>query len=234
MPSAQIAKPTIVLVHGAFTDASGWEHVIPILQHDGYNVVAVQNNMTSFEDDVATTKRLIDAQKGPVVVVGHSYGGAVVTTAAVGNSNIKALVYIAAFAPDQGEVIGPLTERYPSKLNTALVPDTAGFLFVDRAKFNETIAKDVPERETEVMAATQRPVAASVFDHKFSEPAWKSIPSWYMITTEDNAINPELERITAKKIGATTVEVKSSHVPFISHPKQVADLIERAATATTK
>lgn len=229
--AADAAKPTIVLVHGAFADGSSWSKVIPLLEKDGYQVSAVQNPLTSFEDDVATTKRVIEAQKGPVVLVGHSYGGAVITTAAAGASNVKALVYVAAFAPDAGEVVQGLLEKYPSDLGTALVPDAAGFLYIDRTKFKQVFAADVPDRERSVMAATQKPIKGDAFGHKFDTPAWKEIPSWYLVASQDRAINPDLERMFAKRMGATTREVESSHVPFMSKPTVVAEIIEEAAKA---
>jgi pimeloyl-ACP methyl ester carboxylesterase len=225
--------PTVVLVHGAFADGSSWVRVIPILERDGYAVIAVQNPLTSLADDVATTKRVIDAQKGPVLVVGHSYGGAVITAAAAGNPNVKALVYIAAFAPDANEVLAaPSANFAPPALNSALVPDAAGFLYVDRAKFRDALCKDVPEADARVAAVTQKPVSSSAFTAVVPGAAWKTIPSWYIVASEDRAINPELERFYAKRIGATTTEIKSSHVPFLSHPKEVVTVIEAAATAS--
>jgi pimeloyl-ACP methyl ester carboxylesterase len=223
------AKPTIVLVHGAFADATGWQHVIPILERDGYNVVAVQNSLASLSGDVETTKRLIDAQTGPVVVVGHSYGGAVITGAAAGNANVEALVYIAAFAPEPGEAVAAFGEKYPAPLGKALKSDAAGFLYVDRAYFRQLFAPDVPGVEARVMAATQKPIHNSSFGESVPEAAWKTIPSWYIVATEDQALNPELERFYAKRINATTIEIKSSHVVFISHALEVARFIERAA-----
>src|SRR6516162_820811 len=170
-------KPTIVLVHGAFADGSGWQKVIPTLQSDGYPVIAVQNPLTSLPDDVATTKRVIDAQKGPVVVVGHSYGGAVITDAAAGNPNVKALVYIAAFAPEAGEPLGapPGAKFAPTALNSALVPDAAGFLYVDRAKFRDLFCKDLSVEEADVAAATQKPTSGSVFSASVAHAAWKTV-----------------------------------------------------------
>jgi pimeloyl-ACP methyl ester carboxylesterase len=228
------AKPTIVLVHGAFADGTGWQRVIKILERDGYNVIAVQNALASFDGDVQTTKRVIDAQKGPVVAVGHSYGGAVITGAAAGNTNVKALVYIAAFAPDASEPIGAYNEKYPAPLGAALQPDSAGFLYIDRARFHELFAKDVSATEAKVMAATQKPIIGSAFGASVEQAAWKAIPSWYLVTTEDQAINPEHQRFYAKRIGATTTEIKSSHVPFISQPAAVAQLIKQAASAKVK
>jgi pimeloyl-ACP methyl ester carboxylesterase len=226
--------PTIVLVHGAFADGSSWSKVIPILERDGYTVIAVQNPLKSLPDDVATTKRVIDAQKGSVVVVGHSYGGSVITDAAAGNPNVKALVYVAAFAPDAGETANRVGAKFaPPPLNSALVPDAAGFLYIDREKFHDVFCKDVPEAEARIMAATQKPVNRSVFDAVTVAAAWKAVPSWYIVCSDDQAINPELERFYAKRIGATTTEIKSSHVPFLSHPKEVARVIEDAAMGST-
>ena len=231
--SARLSKPTVVLVHGAFADGSSWAKLIPILEDDGYPVIAVQNPLTSLADDVATTKRVIDAQKGPVVVVGHSYGGAVITAAAAGATNVKALVYVAAFAPEVDEVLAAPGAKYaPPALSSALVPDSAGFLYVDRAKFHDVICRDVPATDARVIAAAQKPVNGSVFTASVPGGAWKTIPSWYIVASEDHAINPELERFYAKRIGATTTEIKSSHVPFVSHPKEVAKVIEAAAAAS--
>ena len=223
-------KPAIVLVHGAFADASSWSKVIPILQKDGYYVTAVQIPLTSLEDDIAVTKRVIDAQKGPVVVVGHSYAGAVITDAAGGN-NVKSLVYVDAFAPDAGEPLASAGEKFaPPPLSTALIPDAAGFLYVDRAKVHDVFAKDMPEADARIIAVTQKPVNSSVFSAKVTSAAWKTKPSWFIIGTEDRAINPDLLRFYAKRMGAKTTEIQgASHVPFLSHPKEVVKVIESAA-----
>ncbi|TIP28144.1 MAG: alpha/beta hydrolase [Mesorhizobium sp.] len=218
-------KPTIVLVHGAFADGTGWQHVIPILEQEGYSVIAVQNALVSLAGDVETTKRVIDAQKGPVVAVGHSYGGAVITGAAAGNANVKALVYIAAFAPEAGEPIGAFLEKWP---------DAAGFVYIDRAQFRDLFAKDVSTAEASVMAATQKPINGNAFGASVETAAWKTIPSWYLVAREDRAINPELERFYAKRMDAKTTEIQASHVPFISHPEAVARLIQEAATAPVR
>jgi pimeloyl-ACP methyl ester carboxylesterase len=231
---AAAPKPTIVLVHGAFADGSSWSRIIPLLEKDGYYVIAVQNPLTSLDDDIATTKRVIDAQKGPVVVVGHSYGGIVITGAASGNPNVKALVYIAAFAPEANEPVGPLTEKYPSDLGKALRPDAAGYLYVDRAQLHHVFAADVPAAEARVIAVTQKPVNSTVFAATLPSPAWKTIPSWYIVARNDHALNPDLERFYAKRMKATTTEVASSHVPFLSHPTVVVRVIEAAAKSTTK
>src|SRR6266576_3458466 len=203
------AKPTIVLVHGAFADGSSWSKVIPILQRDGYTVIAVQNPLTSLAADVETTKRLVDA--------------------AAGSANVKALVYVAAFAPEVGEPIGAFGERYPTQLGTGFRPDKAGFLYIDPTRFHELFAADVPVAETRVAAATQKPIIGSVFGATLDQAAWKTIPSWYIVSQDDKAINPDLERFYANRMKAKTTEVKSSHVPFLSHPAEVARVIEQAA-----
>jgi len=223
------AKPTIVLVHGAFADGSSWERLIPILQRDGYTVVAVQNAMATLAGDVETTKRVLDAQKGPVVAVGHSYGGAVITGAAAGSKNVKALVYIAAFAPEANEPLTAFGAKYPAALGKGLRPDAAGYLYIDPAQFHDLFARDLPVADTRVMAATQRPIQGKIFDQAVPRAAWKTIPSWYLVTQDDQAINPGLERFYAKRMGATTQEIKGSHVPFLTHPADVARLIEQAA-----
>jgi len=221
---------TVVLVHGAFADASGWAKVILGLEEKGFSVIAVQNPLTSFAEDVATTRRVIDAQTGPVVLVGHSYGGAVITAAALGAPNVKALVYVAAFAPDAGESLQALLEQYPSKIGAALVPDAAGFLSIDRAKFKEAFAGDVADTERRVMAATQKPIKSDIFGYQAQDSAWKKIPSWYLVASEDQAINPALQRKFAQRMGAKSREVKASHVPFVSRPAEVVGIIEAAAS----
>jgi pimeloyl-ACP methyl ester carboxylesterase len=222
---------TIILVHGAFADGSGWGDVIPQLEDEGYEVIAVQNPLTSYADDVATTRRVIDAQTKPVVLVGHSYGGAVITGAAAGAANVKALVYVAAFAPDAGDNLQALLEKYPSKIGTALVPDAAGFLYIDRSKFKEVFAADVSDRVRRIMNAAQKPVHSSTFGQTYEAVAWKDIPSWYLVATEDQAINPALQRVFAERMKATTDEVTASHVPFASKPEAVARIIGQAAEA---
>jgi pimeloyl-ACP methyl ester carboxylesterase len=233
-PSASANRPTIVLVHGAFADGTGWQRVIPILQRDGYEVIAVQNPLASLAGDIETTKRVIDALKGPVVLVGHSYGGAVITGAAAGSPNVKALVYLAAFAPDDGEPVGAFGEKYPVDLSSALRPDSAGFLYVDRARFRELFCADLPATDARVAAAAQKPVHNSVFGASVPTAAWKTIPSWYLVSQDDHAINPDLERFYAKRMNAKTSEVKASHVAFISHPDVVTKLIEQAAAGGAK
>jgi pimeloyl-ACP methyl ester carboxylesterase len=228
-------KPAIVLVHGAFADGSGWRNVIPLLERDDYTITAVQNPLTSLADDVATTRRAIEAQKGPVILVGHSYGGAVITAAAVGVDRVKALVYIAAFAPDTTDSLGSLLKSMaPSDIGAALVADSAGFLSIDPAKFRNVFARDVSPSEARIMAATQKPISGAIFETKGTGAAWKTIPSWYLVASEDRAIHPDLQRFMAKRMGATIFETKASHVPFITRPREVARVINAAATATVK
>jgi len=227
---AAAPKPTIILVHGAFADASSWSKIIPILEHDGYSVTAVQIPLTSLPDDIATLRRALEGQKGSVVLVGHSYGGAVITGAAAGNPKVKSLVYVAAFAPDANEPLAAAGTKFPAPpLNAALVPDSGGFLYIDRAKFRANFCQDLPALEARVMAATQKPLHKSAFGATVPEAAWKTIPSWYIVSSNDRAINPGLERFYAKRAGAKTTEIASSHVAFLSHPKEVAKVIENAA-----
>ena len=222
-------KPTIVLVHGAFADASGWQAVITQLQQDGYNVVAVQNPLSSLPNDVETTKRLIDAQTGPVVVVAHSYGGAVMSGAAAGNANVKALVYIAALAPDANEVLGPLLNQYPTPVLTKFVPDAAGFLHIDYAAYPLFFAPDISRKQAEAMAVAQKPLNGVAFTQTNPAAAWRTIPSWFMVAQQDSIINPDLERFFAQRMNAKVTEIKSSHVIFLSHPQAVVRVIREAA-----
>lgn len=230
-PDITSNKSTIVLVHGAFADATGWQHVIPLLEQAGHFVVAVQNPLTSLEDDLNATRRVIEAQHEPIILVGHSYGGAVISGAFTGNATVQALVYIAAFAPDAGEPIGAYSEQYASELGAMLRPDSAGFVTIDRSHFKEIFAGDVSETEAGIMAATQKPIKGDVFSAATTHAAWKTIPSWFMVATEDRTINPDLQRYYAKRMNATIEEVNSSHVPFISHPEAVVRMIETAALA---
>jgi pimeloyl-ACP methyl ester carboxylesterase len=226
--------PAVVLVHGAFSDGSAWTDVVAQLTRDGYTATAVQNSLFSFEQDVATTKRIIEAQRGPVVVVGHSYGGAVITAAAAGNPNVKALVYVTAFAPDTGEKIAELFGKLgePALLG-ALVKDAAGFLTIDRAKFHDAFANDVSPERAAVLAAMQKPIFEGAFGGAVSgEPAWKAIPCWFLACRSDRAISPALQRYMAARIAARVVEVDASHVPFLSHPADVTRIIEQAAAAS--
>jgi pimeloyl-ACP methyl ester carboxylesterase len=227
-------KPTIVLVHGAFADASSWDKVIGLLQPEGYTVVAVQNAMTSFDGDVTTTERAIEAQTPPVVLVGHSYAGAVIGAAARGSAKVRALVFVAAFGLEEGETVNSAGAKFPPPpLSTAVKQDSSGFLSVEPAKF-EIFASDVPTAERNVLAATQKPVLGSIFDVRMPAPAWKTIPSFFMVAEKDEAINPDFERFMAKRMGATTTEVDSSHLVMVSHPDAVALFIRRAAEVASR
>jgi pimeloyl-ACP methyl ester carboxylesterase len=223
------AGPTIILVHGAFEDGSAWQRVIVGLQREHYNVVAAQLPLSSLADDVQATRRVVDAQTGPVVLVGHSWGGAVITDAAAGNPRVKALVYVAAFAPDAHEVVTAYGEKYPSRLNSARRPDSAGYLTVDPAKFQELFAADVPAAEAQVAAATQKPMSAKAFGDAVDQAAWKSIPAYYVLTLDDQAIHPDLQRFYADRMHAKTTPIKSSHAVIASHAAEVARVIGEAA-----
>jgi pimeloyl-ACP methyl ester carboxylesterase len=218
----------VVLVHGAFADGSGWEPVAQILMNDGYKVSVVQHPETSYADDQKYTKAAIDAMGGPVVLVGHSYGGSVITEAG-NHPNVKALVYIAAFALDAGESCASIEAAVP-QASKAFKPDTNGNWWIEQEHFAADFAADLPKDQAQFMAISQVPISTEAFTHKVTNPAWKTKPTWYMVATEDRSINPEQERMMAKRAHATTVEVKASHVAYMSHPKEAAKLIEEAAT----
>jgi len=218
----------VVLVHGAFADGSGWEPVAQILMNDGYKVSVVQHPETSYADDQKYTKAAIDAMGGPVVLVGHSYGGSVITEAG-NHPNVKALVYIAAFALDAGESCASIEAAVP-QASKAFKSDSNGNWWIEQEHFAADFAADIPKDQAQFMAISQVPISTDAFTHKVTNPAWKTKPTWYMVATEDRSINPEQERMMAKRAHATTVEVKSSHVAYVSHPKESAKLIEEAAT----
>src|ERR1700749_207726 len=219
----------VVLVHGAFADGSGWEAVSTILKNDGYKVSVPQEPETSYAEDQKYTKAAIDAMGGPVVLVGHSYGGSVITEA--GNDpNVAALVYIAAFALDEGESCAAIEQAVP-QASKAFQADSNGLWWIDEAHFVADCAADIPRDEAEFMAISQVPLSTDAFTHQVKNPAWKHKPTWYMVASEDRSINPEQERMMAKRAKARTVEVKSSHVAYLSHPKETAKLIEEAATS---
>jgi len=218
----------VVLVHGAFADGSGWEPVAQILMNDGYKVSVVQHPETSYADDQKYTKAAIDALGGPVVLVGHSYGGSVITEAG-NHPNVKALVYIAAFALDAGESCASIEAAVP-QASKAFKSDSNGNWWIEQEHFAADFAADIPKDQAQFMAISQVPISTDAFTHKVTNPAWKTKPTWYMVATEDRSINPEQERMMAKRAHATTVEVKSSHVAYMSHPKESAKLIEEAAT----
>lgn len=219
----------IVLVHGGFVDGSGWEGVYQILKRDGYHVAVVQNPTISLADDVAATKLIIHAQHGPVILVGHSYGGAVITEA--GNDpSVAALVYIAAFVPDKGESVSTLIANPPPGAPVPpILPPQDGYLFLDTVKFPPAFAADVDKEKAAFMADSQVPWGVEALSGKISEPAWKSKPSWYLVTTEDKMIPPLAQRLMAKRAGSAVVEVAGSHAIYVSQSNVVAALIEEAA-----
>ncbi len=219
----------VVLVHGAFADGSGWEPVANILKNDGYKVSVVQHPETSYADDQKYTKAAIDAMGGPVVLVGHSYGGSVITEAG-NHAKVEALVYIAAFALDEGESCASIEQAVP-QASKAFTPDSNGNWWIDEAHFAADFAADIPPEKAWFMAISQVPISTDAFAHKVTNPAWRHKPTWYMVATEDRSINPDQERMMAKRAKAKTVEVKSSHVAYMSHPKEAAKLIEEAATS---
>ncbi|MBI3896904.1 MAG: alpha/beta hydrolase [Gammaproteobacteria bacterium] len=222
---------SVVIVHGAFADASGWDKVIPLLQAKGLNVVAVQNPLSSLANDVDATKRAIDAQKGPVVLVGHSWGGVVITEAGA-NDKVKSLVYVAAFAPSAGQSVTDLTKDLPpAPWASSLIADAGGYVTLPAEVVTKSFAQDLPAAKTKIMAATQGPILGKSFDEKVASAAWEHKPSWYVVASDDRMIAPSLQQAMAKKIGATTSTVKASHVVFISQPQEVAAAIIAAAAA---
>jgi pimeloyl-ACP methyl ester carboxylesterase len=218
----------VVLVHGGFVDGSGWESVYTMLKKQGYTVSIVQNPTISLADDVAVAKRVIAAQDGPVILVGHSYGGAVITEA--GNDpKVARLVYITAFAPDRNESVQTLIQNpAPGAPVPPILPPADGFLLLDRAKFAASFAGDVNPEIAAFMADSQVPWGLDALGGAVSEPAWKSKPSWYLVATGDKMIPPDAQRAMAKRAGATTVESKGSHAVYVSQPRAVADLIDQA------
>jgi len=219
----------VVLVHGAFADGSGWEAVAKILEKDGYTVSVAQPPETSYADDQKYTKAAIDAMGGPVVLVGHSYGGSIISEA--GNDpNVAALVYIAAFALDEGESCASIETAVP-QASKAFKPDNNGNWWIDQDHFAADFAADIPTDQSHFMAISQVPISTDSFTHKVSNPAWKTKPTWYMVASADQSINPIQERMMAKRANAKTVEVNASHVAYMSHPKEAAKLIEDAATS---
>jgi pimeloyl-ACP methyl ester carboxylesterase len=221
----------IVLVHGGFVDGSGWQGVYNVLKKDGYTVTIVQNPTITLADDVAVTKRAIAGQDGPVILVGHSYGGAVITEA--GNDpKVAGLVYIAAFALDKGESVSTLIKNAPAGApQPPILPPVDGFLMLDKAKFPTSFAGDVNPEEAAFMADSQVPWGVDALGGTISEAAWKAKPSWYLLTTEDRMIPPDAQRLMSKRAGATVVEVKGSHAIYVSQPQAVAHIIEAAAKA---
>jgi pimeloyl-ACP methyl ester carboxylesterase len=231
-------RPTVVLVHGAFADSSSWDGVISRLERQGYPVIGVANPLRGLADDSAYVSSVLDTIPGPVILVGHSYGGAVITDAAVGHPNVKALVYIAAFAPDQGESGLAILGKYPgSQLSPALTVRAfpgGQDAYVNPADFRQVFAADVPAGKARLMAVGQRPVALAAFAEPSSTPAWKTIPSWFLVAGADHAIPPAAEQAMAHRAGSHTEVIRgASHAVLVSHPDATAHVIEAAARATS-
>ncbi len=240
LASAALAQPAapptvrnVVLVHGAFADGSGWRGVYDELTARGYRVSIVQNPLTSLADDVAATQRVVQRQDGPVILVGHSYGGTVITQAG-SDPKVAGLVYISALAPDAGESTGDQFAEIPAPPEFVIEPQADGFGFVNLAKFKSGFAGDVSDADAAFLRDSQVPIAMAAFGDKVGQAAWRTKPSWFVIATEDRAIDPKLLRKTASRIGAVATEVKGSHVIFLSQPKAISDVIDRAARATAE
>jgi pimeloyl-ACP methyl ester carboxylesterase len=224
-----MAAKNVVLVHGGFVDGSGWAQVYKLLKKDGFAVSVVQHPTTSLADDVAATKRVIATQNGPVILVGHSYGGAVITEAG-NDGKVVGLVYIAAFAPDKGESVSTLLKDPPPGAPVPpILPPQDGYLLLDRAKFQAAFAADVDAETAAFMADSQLPWGAAALGGTISQPAWKAKPSWYLITTDDKMIPPPAQHAMSKRAGSTVSEIAGSHAIYVSQPKAVASLISEAA-----
>lgn len=232
MPSST-PEPTVILVHGAWADASSWARVIPLLQRAGVAVKAVQNPTTSLAADVAATRHALDQVTGPVVLAGHSWGGTVITEA--GNDpKVKALVYVAAFAPDAGESTGDQVAAHPAPPGLSTVSaDTTGSLVMSVEGFLHNVAQDLPEEEVRVLAAVSPPLGASTFGDKVTQAAWQTRPSWYVLSTEDRAVSVELQHELTGRLKARTTELAASHMSLLSHPQAVADAILDAVRAVS-
>src|SRR5271155_4068551 len=220
----------VLLVHGAFADGSGWEAVAKLLEKDGYTVSGLQEPETSYADDQNFAKAALDAMDGPVILVGHSYGGSVIPDAG-NHPKVAALVYIAAFALDEGESCASIEQALP-QASKAFTPDSNGNWWIEQAHFAADFAADIPKDKAAFMAVSQVPISTDAFTHQVTKPAWKTKPTWYMVATADRSINPDQERMMAKRANAKTVEIAgASHVAYMSHPKEAARLIEEAATS---
>ena len=225
-------RPNIVLVHGAWADGSSWSGVIERLQADGFQVRAPQFPLTSLADDVARLRQVLEFQNGPTIVAGHSYGGQIITALGTDAPNVVGLVYIAAFALDEGESLGALLSQGPvTPALSHLFTDSRGFGWLSEDDFVDHFAADVDTTRAHVLYAVQQPLASSAFTDVVGAPAWRSLPSWYLVAENDEALPPDAERQFAARMGATTIGVPSSHVAMVSHPQEVSDLIEKAAAA---
>jgi pimeloyl-ACP methyl ester carboxylesterase len=228
------ARPNIVLVHGAWADGSSWSGVIERLQADGYRVTAPQFPLTALADDVGRLRQVLDRQDGPTVVAGHSYGGQIMTALGADAPGVAGLVYIAAFGLDRGESLGALLSQGPVTPALAhLLTDNQGFIWLPEDDFVSHFAADVDPVKAKIMHAVQQPLASSAFGDVMGVPAWKTLPSWYLVAADDEALPPAAERQFAARMGAATTEIPSSHVPMVSHPEDVAQLIATAAEAVT-
>jgi pimeloyl-ACP methyl ester carboxylesterase len=227
-------RVNVLLVHGAWADGSCWAKVIPPLQAAGLDVMAAQIPLTSLEDDIEVTRRLLSMRPGPTVLVGHSYGGAVITGAALGAAQVKTLVYITAFGLDEGESLESLSKQGPpSSGSSAIGPDSHGYLWIDRGAFHEAFAVDATATEAAVMAAVQKPLSFASFAGRSGVPAWKTIPSWYLVCTDDHMIPPPAQKVMAARMGAEVRFTATSHAPFMSRPHEVADIILAAAKSVS-
>jgi pimeloyl-ACP methyl ester carboxylesterase len=232
LSSSTGSRPNIVLVHGAWADGSSWSGVIERLQADGFHVRAPQFPLSSLADDVARLRQVLAFQDGPTLVVGHSYGGQIMTALGAEAPNVVGLVYVAAFGLDEGESLGALLSQGPVAPALAhLFTDTRGFGWLSEDDFVHHFAGDVGAAQARVLYAVQQPLATSAFGDVMGTPAWKSLPTWYLVAQNDEALPPDAERQFAARMGAITVEIPSNHVPMVSHPNEVADLIEKAANA---
>lgn len=231
---AKDTTPSVVIVHGAFADGSDWAKVVPLLQAKGVAVSVVQNPLTSLADDVAATQRTLNNQSGPVVLVGHSWGGTVITQAG-NDEKVRALVYVAAFAPDAGQTSGEQGKGAPTPPGISQIKaDGNGFLYLTPEGMAKDFAQDLPAAQTAVMTATQGPIKASAFEDKTTVSAWKTKPSWYLLAREDRMIHPDVQRSAAQRIGATLTELRTSHVPQQSQPAEVAKVILEAVNSVDK
>src|SRR6188472_683784 len=231
--TANTTKMNIVLVHGGWADGSGWSKEIPILTAAGHKVIAVQLPLHSLSDDVATVKRAVEHIGGQTILVGHSYGGAVITNAGYNNPNVTGLVYIAAFAPDEGQSLSSFVNpaNFPKDL---FIIDSGGFIYLNPKIFRENFAQDVDPAEANIMAIAQKPFHQSEFAEKSGPPAWKQLPTWYQISDADHMIPPDVQRLFAQRMNATTIHLNASHASYVSHPNEIAQLILNATKGVTK
>ncbi len=243
VPLTDATKPTVVLVHGAFAESSSWNGVVEQLRRDGYPAIAAANPLRGLHNDAEYLRNVLDSVDGPIVLAGHSYGGTVMSEAAVGNPEVRALVYVASFCLEEGESTGELAGRFPgNELGPALRPvpvagpdgGTVSDLYIRQEKFREVFAADVPEEVAELMAVTQRPVVADALEEKATQAAWKTIPSWNLVTVQDLAVPAQSQRFMAERAKSHTVEIDASHAVTVSQPGAVARLIDEAARATTR